>query len=35
MPGIADLVEHVNQGIFAVRLESNVEINHGADWREA
>jgi len=29
-PGIADLVERVNQGIFAVELERNVKVDGGA-----
>ena len=35
MAGIAHFVECVYQGLLPVRLESNVEIDDGAGWREA
>lgn len=33
MPGVADIVEHVNQGVLVVRLEHKVEIDRGAGGR--
>ena len=33
MPGISDLVERVNQGILALRLEYNVEVDRGTSGR--
>jgi len=33
MPGIADLIEYVNQGVLVVRLERNVEVDRGAGGR--
>ena len=33
MSGVADLVEHVNQGVLVVRLEHNVEIGCGVGGR--
>jgi len=33
MLGTADLVERIDQGIFAVGLERNVEVDRGAGWR--
>jgi hypothetical protein len=30
MPRITDLIEHINQGVLAVWLESNAQVNGGA-----
>jgi len=35
IPGAADLVEHVNQCVLAVRLERNIEVDRGARGRVA
>ena len=32
MPGIADLIERINEGVLTAGLESNVKINHVSGW---